>query len=305
MKKVLVTGATGFIGQHCITPLIAKGFEVHAVSSKVHKDDSVDVHWHQADLLDTEEVFELLSAVQPSHLLHFAWYTVTGKYWNSMENFRWVQASLDLLLAFSANSGARAIIAGSCSEYDWNYAYCSEKITPLVPDTVYGNCKHALQTMLDAFSKQTGLSIAWGRIFFLYGPHEWPTRLVSSVIQFLLQNKPALCSHGNQLRDYLYVQDVAEAFVELLESDLQGAVNIASGNPVALRDIIFNIAGKLNGMDLVHLGALETAPHEPPMIVADVRRLTEELKWRPKIDLDTGLDLTINWVKENFSRTTY
>jgi len=297
MKRVLLTGATGFIGQHCLPLLLSNGYEVHATSIDEPKETWPNVHWHQDDLLDPTQVLELVARVQPTHLLHFAWYVVPGKCYTSLENYRWVQASLNLLQAFASYGGRRVVMAGTGAEYDWKYGYCSEQTTPLSPATVYGTCKHALQIMFEALTRQTGLSGAWGRIFFLYGPREHPARLVSSVIRSILQGEPARCSHGEQIRDYLYVQDVADAFVALLESDVVGAVNIASGYPVVLKDIIYKIAGKLNRPDLVQLGVVPTSANEPRLLVADTGRLFDEVGWQPKYDLDHGLEQTTSWWK--------
>jgi len=198
MKKVLVTGATGFIGQYCLPLLLERGFEVHAVTSKDLDEAESDIYWYRADLLDSEQAKRVMAKVKPSHLLHLAWHTVPGEYWTSTENLRWVQASLDLLQNFVSHGGYRVVMAGTCAEYDWKWGFCSEDTTPLTPETLYGVCKHSLQSMLDAFSKQTGLSSAWGRIFFVYGPHEHPGRLVSSVIRSVLKGEPAHCSHCKQ-----------------------------------------------------------------------------------------------------------
>jgi nucleoside-diphosphate-sugar epimerase len=297
MKRVLFTGATGFIGRHCLPTLVSSGYKVHAVTPDEPVETDSDVQWHRADLLDSVQVLDLMDRVRPTHLLHFAWYVVPGKCYTSPENYRWVQASLDLLQAFAHQGGRRVAMAGTCAEYDWKYGYCSEQTTPLSPATVYGACKHALQVMFDAFTSQTGLSGAWGRIFFLYGPHEHPARLVSSVIRAILRGEPARCSHGNQIRDYLYVQDVADAFVALLESDVEGPVNIGSGRPVVLKDIIHEIARKLNRQDLVRLGAVPTSASDPHLLVADTSRLFDKVGWKPKYDLDTGLERTIEWWK--------
>jgi len=301
MKKILLTGATGFIGRHCLSTLSARGYEVHATSTKESIDDQLnsDVYWHKVDLLDSDSLWNLMAKVKPSHLLHFAWYAVPGKYWTSLENLRWVQASLDLLQAFIRHGGERAVMAGTCAEYDWRYGYCSEGATPRVPSTLYGTCKHSLQIMLDSAAKQAELSTAWGHIFYLYGPHENPNRLVASVIRSLLFGEPALCSHGNLIRDFLYVQDVADAFVALLESDVEGTVNIASGRPIALKDIILKLACKLDRQNLVRFGAIQPPENDPPFLIADVRRLANEVGWVPKYDLDSGLNQTINWWRSN------
>ena len=302
MKRLLVTGATGFIGRHCLELLlIEKAFEIHAVSSKEQQSYQPDIQWHQADLLDSSQVLRLLTQVKPSHLLHFAWYTEPGMYWTSAENLRWIEASLTLIRAFSIHGGQRVVVAGTCAEYDWKCGYCSEGITPLLPTTLYGICKNSLQMMLSGFSEQSGLSIAWVRIFFPYGPYDYPTKLVSSVIRSLLKGKPAPCSHGNQIRDYLYVQDVAEAFIRVLGSDLQGPVNIASGIPVSLKEIVYKIAEKLNGRDLVRLGDLPVSPKEPDLLLGNVSRLSKEVGWQPKYDLNHGLDKTIIYWKSQLN----
>lgn len=304
MKQVLVTGASGFIGRHCLLPLLAKGYEVHAVfaTRAIEKEyTNPAINWHQVNLLDSKQVQALVERIEPTHLLHLAWYTIPGKYWTSPENLKWVQASLNLLQAFVEYGGQRAVVAGTCAEYDWNYGYCSEAVTPLAPSTLYGVCKHALRLMAQAFATQTGLSVAWGRIFFMYGPHEYPSRLVSSVIRSLLVDEPAHCSHGSQIRDFLHVQDVAGAFVTILDNDIVGPVNIGSGQPISIKNVIYKIAMMLERPDLIHLGAIPSSLSDPPVLVANVNRLHDKVGWYPAYDLDTGLDQTIQWWKIHFS----
>ncbi len=297
MKKVLITGGRGFIGQHCLPLLLAKNYEVHAVSSQPVNQFNSNIYWHQANLLKPEEVSRLLSKIKPTHLLHFAWFAIPGEYWTSLENFKWVEGSLNLLQEFAHSGGERVVMAGTCAEYNWNYGYCSEKVTPLVPKTLYGVCKNSLQSMVDAFAQKTGITSAWGRIFFAYGPHEYGDRLVPSVIRSLLQGKTAPCSHGNQIRDFLYVKDVADAFVTLLDSPVSGPINIASGQPVTLKDIIYQIAEILNRSELIELGVIPTSANEPPLLVGDISRLRNELCWQPQFSLNQGLHEAITWWK--------
>jgi nucleoside-diphosphate-sugar epimerase len=297
MKKVLVTGARGLIGRHSFPALLSRDYEVHALSKSVVGERHAGVTWHAADLMDASRVAALMAEVRPTHLLHFAWVTAHGKYWTSEENLPWVRASLELLQQFARGGGERVVMAGTCAEYDWRYGYCSEHLTPLAPATLYGRCKHALQLMLDGFARQFSTSAAWGRIFFLYGPQEHEDRIVAHVIRSLLRGERARCSHGNQIRDFLYTVDAAEAFVALLESDVRGAVNIASGQPVTLKELIYKIADRLDGRDLIDLGAIAAARDEPPLLVADVTRLKKEVGWSPRFNLDEGLGHSIDWWK--------
>ncbi|ALG68704.2 NAD-dependent epimerase/dehydratase family protein [Beggiatoa leptomitoformis] len=93
-----LTGAAGFIGRQCIVPSLNKGYEVHAVYSQINPClHHEHLYWHQANLLEDAQLKSLIATVKPSHLLHFAWYAVPGKYWTAKENFEWLQASIALL----------------------------------------------------------------------------------------------------------------------------------------------------------------------------------------------------------------
>lgn len=304
MKRVLVTGGTGFIGRQSIEPLVRLGYEVHAaVRRPPAQGPATGVMWHEADLLDPQVAMSLMKAVRPSHLLHLAWYAEHGKFWAAPVNVEWVEATLRLVRTFAAAGGTRAVLAGTCAEYDVATGFCSEAVTPLRPHSLYGAGKLAVERVIAAASEGLAVSYAWGRVFFLYGPHEHPNRLVSSVIRSLLQGEPAMCSHGRQLRDFLHVADVASAFVHLLDSEVEGPVNIGSGVPHFIGTVSEHLGAMTGRSDLLRMGAVGVAPDEPPLILADVRRLTNEVGWRPHWTLDTGLRATLEWWQEELLAT--
>lgn len=297
MKRVLLTGATGFVGRQCLQALIARGYEVHAVTRKLSArlPASGAESWHEADLLEGAQVSQLLDRIRPSHLMHCAWYAEPGEYWQSAENFRWVEASLHLTREFSSRGGARAVYIGSCAEYEWAGGWCHEQTTPLRPTTIYGACKDSLRKSIDELAGVSNSGPAWGRLFFLYGPYEHPKRLVASAIRSVLRGEPPLCRNHDYVRDYLCVTDAGDALAALLDSKVVGPVNIASGAAVSLGSIVQEITGLLKRPDLFHTSDPASTQIEPKALLADVTRLSKEVGWKPRHDLRSGLAETINW----------
>jgi len=307
MKRILVTGATGLLGRHSLPALQAREFQVHAARRQTPVDEAAGVVWHQADLLDPVQVRRLLGVVRPEYLLHLAWITTPGVFWTSPENLRWAEASLCLLRMFQEHGGRRVVITGSCAEYDCSAGYCREDRTPLAPATLYGACKHAVHLASSAFSRQAGMSLAWARVFFLYGPWAHRARFPAAVISSLLDDQPALCSSGVQIRDFLHAADAGSALAAIVDSEVEGPVNVASGQPTRIADVARMAADLVGRPHLLRLGALGTSgsngaartanADEPPLLVGDPRRLIQEVGWRPQFDLPNGLAQTIEWWK--------
>src|SRR5262245_40845237 len=157
-RRVLLTGASGFIGYHAIAPLLQRGFEVVACYNRRKPADIDGVTWVQANLLDDAGIKSLVEAAKASHLLHCAWYVEPGKMIGYVLNFHWVRYSLQLLHHFRENGGARCVIAGSCYEYDWRFGYCNEALTPAVANTFYGNAKNSLREAFLGYCRATGLT---------------------------------------------------------------------------------------------------------------------------------------------------
>jgi nucleoside-diphosphate-sugar epimerase len=293
--RVLLTGASGFIGRHAAGRLLELGYHVDAVSAHSVIATRPGLVAHTCDLMDSEVRRALLHATRPTHLLHLAWCVSPGKFWTTPENVDWVSASLELVRLFAAQGGRRAVFAGSCAEYDWAFSRCDERSTPICPATLYGVCKQALHSVLHASAKELDLSIGWGRIFSLYGPFEPRQRLCASIVTALLSGERAPCSDGRQVRDFLHVHDVANALVALLHSDVDGAVNIASGISHSVVTLIEHIGTATGRPDLIDWGAKTRQANDPPRLEAHVHRLHHEVGFVPRYSLAEGVADTVEW----------
>ena len=293
-RRVLVTGATGLIGSRVVGPLVASGFEVHAVARDVPADAPGDVTWHAADLLDDAQRAGVVQRAGATHLLHLAWYAEHGRFWEAPQNVAWTAATVRLAQEFAAAGGRRAVVAGSCAEYEWGAAGVLAEDAVVRPATLYGTCKDATRRVAERLVPQ----LAWGRVFFLYGPGEHPARLVASIARAVVAGERAPLSAGTQRRDFLHVDDVAGAFAALVASDVTGPVNVGSGDAVSVLEIARAIAEAGGRPDLLDVGALKQRPGDPPQIVADVARLRDEVGWTPQIRLREGLAATVQWWRE-------
>lgn len=296
-NTVVLTGGTGFIGQWVIEELLKQQFDIIALippGETIKKQAGVTPY--ELDLFDFNKMQQFFKEFSGTHLLHLAWNTEHGKYWTATNNLDWVGSSLKMVALAKEAGIQRIVCAGSCAEYDWTSPSPYKELdSPIVPKTLYGVCKNATREVMETICAQGNLSFAWGRIFFLYGPGENAQRLIPYVISQLLKNEIAELSEGNQIRDFSFVQDVAAALVALLVSEVQGPVNIATGQGHSLREVTTLIAQKLNKPHLLAFGQKANNPNEPDDLIGVAHRLQQEVGYTPQTSLSEGLDKTIAW----------
>ena len=296
--RVLVTGAAGFVGSRVVRVLLRDGCEVHAwIRGDPRgrlKEVGSELHVAVFDLRDTGEIATRIADARPDLCIHCAWHTVPGEYLHSPENHAHVDIGLALARSL-ADAGCEHLVGvGTCFEYDTALGILSEA-SPTKPSTVYARSKLELQRALDVLCAREGLGFSWARLFYLFGPFEDERRLVPSVILSLLENRPARTTTGEQVRDFLHTDDVAEALWAIARHRVGGPVNVGSGRAVAVRDLVLGIGGLLGHPELIELGALPQPPGDPIAIQADNRRLVEECAWAPRMTLEQGLRATIDW----------
>jgi nucleoside-diphosphate-sugar epimerase len=292
--SVLVTGGGGFVGRPLLELLGASGEELHAIHTRSQPPEIAGVSWHRCDLLDAAATGRLIDDLAPARLVHLAWYVEHGKYWQAPENVSWVEATLRLLRLFVAAGGRRAVLAGTCAEYAWSRKRYAET-APLVPATMYGVAKNATREVAERLAADAGAELAWARVFMPYGPAEPPGRLLASVIGALMAGREAPVTVGTQIRDFIYVDDLARAFAAILDSSLQGPVNVGTGEGTQIRELVACAARALDRADLVRWGAVPQREDDPVELVADVTRLQDEVGFAPAVDMREGVERTVAW----------
>jgi nucleoside-diphosphate-sugar epimerase len=292
--RILVTGASGYIGRQVLRWYADKGLDVHA-TARTPPCTSGGVTWIAADLLDAAERRHLIEAARPTHLLHLAWTTAHGVYWTSPQNIDWLAATLDLARVFGEAGGRRLAGAGTCMEHTIGAGGALGDGPAPERRPLYSVTKYACRMVLDQLAHDLGLGFAWARVFFSYGEHEHPARLVPSVINNLLAGKAADCTSGTQLRDFMHVRDVGAALAALLVSECEGSVDLGTGDGVRIADVVRLVGVLMNKPHLIRLGALPIRPGEPGEMLADGARLRDEVGFVPRYSLEQGLREAIAW----------
>lgn len=301
-KRVLITGATGFIGLHCLRHLQNCGYDIYAScnsSSAKQETRSKDtsVNWIKADLMNRSQVLQLIKESNPELLLHLAWYAEPKKFWNSEVNLHWISASLNLVEAFCENNGKRVLVTGTCAEYESNLQECDEELSPCVGNTLYGVSKHALFQVLSSYLKTRSVEFIWARIFNLFGPYEKEGRLASDIITSLLNELPFKCTNPDAIIDLLHVDDVADALITVLNSNLTGALNISAGNQIPVIEFANLIGDILDRRRLIQRAPINQNPSLVQTPIAKKGRLQSELNWLPKYTIQEAIKNSVDYWK--------
>jgi nucleoside-diphosphate-sugar epimerase len=300
--RALVTGATGFIGSHVTRLLINEGCTVFALlrdNANTWRINDVlsSVRIVRGDIRCMSNVEKAVVESDPDVCFHLAWHVLPGNY-ESLANLDMVTASLQLAHRLAAKGCKKFVGIGSCFEYDTDIGYLSET-SPTKPRTLYGSSKLAVSLVLQKLSQLTEMKTAWLRLFYLFGPFEDKRRLVPHVITSLLSDKMAIVTKGEQVRDFLHVEDVASAIWNVGQNNVSGVLNVGSGKPVTVREIVTKIGEILDRVCMIKFGAIPYSASDPMFICANNRKLLNHTDWASRYDLQEGLKHTISWWKRS------
>jgi len=289
--RILVTGATGFIGSAFARLAINQG---HTVGGIILPTEQPPAHFPEFERLKwipgtmAALPWQQIQSFAPEVCVHFAWIATPGVYLESPENDQHLEWSLNLARRLKAEGLRHFVGVGTCIEYQITHSKLNETNTPADPSTRYSRCKNELRQTLEAEARIDGSTFCWGRVFYPYGVGEHPARLCSSLIQKFRRGETLLLKTPNSTKDYIYIDDLAAAILLTIEKKFQGTINWGTGQGVSVRQIADTVAGLMGRQDLI---AGLSLPEDDPLsyVVADSSRL-HGLGWRPEVVLTEGLE---------------
>jgi nucleoside-diphosphate-sugar epimerase len=295
-QAVLVTGASGFIGTHLCHRLVEAGATVHALSRRAVSSNASPLTWWQGDVAEIEVVRNLFRKVRPRTIYHLASHVMgAANLEHVLPTFQGnLQSSVNLLVAAAENGCGRLIMTGSLAEPEPTKG----EIFPVAP---YAAAKWASSGYARMFHALYGVPAVLARVFMVYGPAQQDlSKLIPYVILSFLRGKSPAISSGDRLVDWIYVDDVVEAYLALaMVPGIEGkTIEIGSGKLISIREIVDRVAGLVGGQTKPTFGALPDRPMEPVRI-ADVAQTCDRIGWTPQTPLSEGLSRTVEWYREH------
>ena len=278
MKKVIVTGINGLIGQYIAYPLKNLGFEVYGLGTKYIK--TTEFNYIKTDINNANKLRKIFNKIEAQYLVHLAW---DMNDLNSNNHFKFLASSINMLDYFKESGGKKIVSIGTCFEYKYKTSPLKES-DKLNPDTIYAKCKNYLREISELYCHKNNIDFCWARIFYTYGKNENPKRLFPQIINGLKNNQRVSINHSQLKKDYMFAGDVAKAIALILNSEFSGIINICSGKAVSLKEFALTIAKNMNKENLLELKELDT--NEPKIVIGDNSKLIKEIKFENFSDIN-------------------
>ena len=322
MKDAIITGASGMIGSHVAKELLQRGINVTAIvrpmSEKLRNLEWAEAEAGAAALLGPDKtaevgkmrivecnLYELPSlrdklGWEHDAFFHFGWgYTFgTGRNEASKQAEN-IKATLDAVhLAYEA--GCKSFIgAGSQAEFGIVTGSLSDEL-PKDPITGYGIAKLAACRLAGLECRHLGMKFNWARILSCYGEGDNDYTMVMSAIRAMLRGERMQFTPAEQVWDYIYAEDTAKAFVEIVEKGVdQKAYTVGSGEKRLLKDYIYAIRDAIDPTLDVGIGERDYNPDQVMYLVADTTELVADTGYKPSTTFEDGIKKTIEWAREN------
>lgn len=303
MKRVVITGPTGAIGIALIEILISMQIEVTVICRKgsqriqsIPKSPLIRVV--ECNLKNMKE---LIGELDGSYdvFFHFAWASTVGDSRNDVQaQISNIQYTLDAVELASSLGCKRFIGAGSQAEYGRTEEALNER-TPVNPENGYGMAKLCAGQMSRLRCQQLGMEHIWVRILSVYGPFDGEKTMIVSIIKSLLKEEVPHCTKGEQIWDYIYSKDAADALVKLATSGIDGKTYcLGSGKGKPLAEYIKTMRDTINPKLEIGFGDISYSSQQVMYLCADISELTKDTGFVPQVEFEDGIKKTIEWVRQ-------
>jgi dTDP-6-deoxy-L-talose 4-dehydrogenase (NAD+) len=278
VKKILVTGATGFIGNYVIKELLRKNCVVIATSADGKKAQKTSwfsqvryIPFNLSDFNDNLNYY--LYFEEPDLLIHLAWEGLPN-YTNDFHIVENLPRHIRFLKNLVKNGLNDMTMAGTCFEYGMKEGCLSEEME-CIPVNSYAKAKNLLRKELELLQSERFFYLKWVRLFYMYGKGQHPNSLISQLERAIVQKeKEFKMSGGEQLRDFLAVTLVARYIVAIaLQRKVTGVINCCSGKPVSVKSFVENYLKETDQFIPLKLGFYPYADYEPMMFWGDNTKL--------------------------------
>jgi nucleoside-diphosphate-sugar epimerase len=256
----------------------------------------------RADLSDLASVAPLINELKPDATFHLAWEGVTSAFKNSPEQItRNVTGSLELFEIVRAAGCKLWVGVGSQAEYGAHDSVLTEE-TPVRPLTVYGTAKLCVGLLTKKLCELSGMRYVWLRLLATYGPKDDERHLLPATIAKLLAHARPSLTLGEQLWDYLYVEDAADAiYCAAMSEEAHGVFNLGSGETVSIRRVMERIRDLIDPTLALGFGEIPYPKDQLMRLETSIDRLRSATGWTPQVNLDEGLRRTVDWYKSQAS----
>ncbi len=307
-KRVLVTGASGFVGSHVVSRLLGHGAQVFAVTSSVSSAEPQrlagvinDIVLLEANLTDPPSLAHVVSQSRPELVIHLAAFTHVGKSFIRIdENIQTnTQGTVNLLLALNGEFERLVYISSGDVYGDAPVPFREDG--PVRPTSPYAAAKYAAERFCRMFNDAYRWPIVCLRPFNVYGPRQNTDRIIPELILSALRHRDIRMTKGHQTREFTFVEEAAELFVQsLVRPGIDGEViNVSRGEEVSMRDLASTVLGLMGNPVAALFGELEDRPNEIWRMFGDNTKAKELLDWAPRVTLEEGLTTTIEWFRAN------
>jgi nucleoside-diphosphate-sugar epimerase len=292
-RRILITGAGGFVGAATVRAALADG---HTVMALVRRPGSMrlagltgDLSVHAVDLSDAATMADLLVSLKPEIVIHSAWEGVGGALRAGDIQFENIRTTLALVDAAIAAGASKFVGIGSQAEYG-RYDRCISEADLPQPTMLYGAAKLSACHLTRQRAREAGMSFAWLRLFSVYGPGDNPNWLIPSTAAALVKGIAPKCTLGTQKWDYLHIDDAAHGtLAAAITDDATGVFNLSSGMPIEVRAIVEHLRDLAAPRLQLNFGEIPFGPDQIMHLEGDNSRLKAATRWTPKIAVMFGL----------------